>query len=434
MSLEFLIEDCVDSSFNDRLPAKRRNDILTELKSKDLAMILSAAYGMLSQCFGHLRSGTATVSTAPVDPGEVTAAMNAVLSMLGPVALLAKANEMTDPAHNFADVAVLLLAVEPLSARALELLARVVRPGQALSRESMASLLRALPPVLQAVLTPSGGGSSSSSRPQAGAVIDGHIYYGNPSSKIDSDGIDKLEHVKKLVETATVLLAGNIDLLADRQDSDAMDKEMEGVTELYVETVLSATVFTSSRRLYLDAVKLWMKLMKTPLLKKLPFMQSIVMKLLIMYVGSASKVPWHTDEDAPAAFPYSEDEVLLTEFESAEEFIGSYGVLRAVVSDLVKEAARGFPVVAARFISNYLSFVVDKLGAEMTSSVNSEAYVETENCVLFLESVCNSISMGVADSAGVVLVSPEVETMGGCAQRVLAWQPLAPLLVVNKMR
>ena len=45
--------------------------------------------------------------------------------------------------------------------------------------------------------------------------------------------------------------------------------------------------------------------------------------------------------------------MLLVEFESADEFLGFYGVFRATVSDLVKEAARTFPVVAAAFMRGY---------------------------------------------------------------------------------
>lgn len=215
MSLEFLIEDCVDSNFNEGLPAKRRNDILAELKNKDLVPILDRSYAVLSQCFGSLQA-LPPGQSSDIEP--LTTAMNCVLGMLGPLALLAKPSDMTEPARNFVDVAVLLLSVEPLKGRALELLSRVARAGQVLSREAFGSLLHSLSPVLGAVYA---------SAPPSSTALDGHIYYGIMAGRVDVDGMDDLEHSKRLIEAATIALTSSIELLADRRDSDTLEAAQE---------------------------------------------------------------------------------------------------------------------------------------------------------------------------------------------------------------
>ena len=53
---------------------------------------------------------------------------------------------------------------------------------------------------------------------------------------------------------------------------------------------MAAAVFISSRRLNLDLVKHWTKIVSTVFVKSLLFMPELVMKLLILYVGTASKV------------------------------------------------------------------------------------------------------------------------------------------------
>lgn len=215
MGLEFLVEDCVDSNFNEGLPAKRRNDILVELKSKDLSPILDLSYGILSQYYGH-------IATLPSGAGpeltEAIAAMNTVLGMLAPLALLAKPSEMTDPLRNYADVTVLLLNVEPLKDRALELLGRVGRVGHLLSREALGSLLQSLPPVLGKIFGSLPGHS----------IMDGHLYYGSSAGRVVVDGLDKFDYSKRLIEVATVILASNLELLEDRHDSDSVDRQQVG--------------------------------------------------------------------------------------------------------------------------------------------------------------------------------------------------------------
>lgn len=123
--------------------------------------------------------------------------------------------------------------------------------------------------------------------------------------------------------------------------------------------------------------------------------------------------------------------MLLVDFESADEFLGFYGVFRATVSDLVKEAARTFPVVAAAFMRGYLSFVLDRYGAFPIVSVHSEGYIETESCVLFLDGVCVTATAGVDPE---VVLSGDLTALVECARYVLSWAPVAPLLVLNKMR
>lgn len=58
----------------------------------------------------------------------------------------------------------------------------------------------------------------------------------------------------------------------------------------FLESLLVATVYTSSRRLYGDVVKHWQRLLKVPFIQKLPYMQGVVFRLLMMYVSSCSKV------------------------------------------------------------------------------------------------------------------------------------------------
>lgn len=122
---------------------------------------------------------------------------------------------------------------------------------------------------------------------------------------------------------------------------------------------------------------------------------------------------------------------MVVEFESADEFLGFYGIFRATVSDLVKEATRTFPVVAAAFMRGYLSFVLDRCEALPVVSVHCEGYAETESCVLFLEGVCVTATAGVDPN---VVLSGELTALVECARCVLSWDPMAPLLMLNKMR
>lgn len=200
----------MDCHFNEGLPAKRRNDILTELKNKDLNSILDASYSVLSRFYGAL------TSAAPEAAVELVAAMNAVLGMLCPVALLAKPSDMTDPARNFAEVSVLLLRIEPLKVQALELLSRISRVGQILCREAYVGLLRTLPTALAATCAPS--------TVPSGGPLDGHIYYGPAAGRSD---IDNLDHCKRLVDAASVLLTSSIELLQDRHDDSSIDREVD---------------------------------------------------------------------------------------------------------------------------------------------------------------------------------------------------------------
>ena len=127
--------------------------------------------------------------------------------------------------------------------------------------------------------------------------------------------------------------------------------------------------------------------------------------------------------------------MLLSEFESADEFMSHYGIYRATISDLVKEVSRGFPVVATTFVRTYLSFLLEKMGGLPIASVQTEAYVEIDSFVLFLEGVCSSVMGSFSNtSGGECLQSAEVAVLADIAQLVLAWQPVAPLLVLNKMR
>ena len=215
MSLEFLVEDCVDCHFNEGLPAKRRNDILTELKNEELNSILDASYSVLSRCYGALSTA------APEAAAELVGAMNSVLGMLCPFALLAKPSDMTDPARNFTEVSVLLLRVEPLKVQALELLSRIARVGQILCREAYIGLLRTLPAVLVATCAPSACPS--------GGALDGHMYYGPAAGRSD---IDKLDHCKRLVEAASVMLTSSIELLQDRRVDDSIDPEVNDTLQV----------------------------------------------------------------------------------------------------------------------------------------------------------------------------------------------------------
>lgn len=125
----------------------------------------------------------------------------------------------------------------------------------------------------------------------------------------------------------------------------------------------------------------------------------------------------------------------MAEFESGDEFMANYGIYRATVCDLVREAARCFPLVAAMFAKSYLSFVIERLGMHPIVAVQSEAYVEIDSFVLFLEGICTVVMSSIRSSdLGAGHMSPEVVALADSAQLVLAWQPVAPLLVLNKLR
>lgn len=220
MSLEFLIEDCVDCNFNESLPAKRRNDILTELKNHDMVHVLDLSYNILSLCFGSLNM---MPDTALTEKEELATAMNSILGMLAPMAILAKPADMTEPNRNFADVAVLLLRFHPLKERALELLSRVSRAGQLLSRDAFKNLLTSLREILSSVYN---------SQPTTQTALDGHIYYGSLAGRVDVIGMDDLKYNKRLLDVATVALTSNIELLADRHDSDTIDKVQERIFQV----------------------------------------------------------------------------------------------------------------------------------------------------------------------------------------------------------
>ena len=226
MTLEFLIEDNIDSNFNEHLPAKRRNDILTGLKNRDLSAIMDSSYSVLSQCFGRLK---ATPESAMGEIEEITIAMNTILGTLAPTALLASAEEMTDSKRSFADVAVYLMASDALSAKALELLSRIVRPGQVLSRDSLYSLLRSVPPVLRALHQSML--KASSTTPNS-IEIEGHIYYGNGSNRMRLNDPDKVEYFKKLIDTSLCMFACNIDSIADRHNSGTIDATCKDIVQV----------------------------------------------------------------------------------------------------------------------------------------------------------------------------------------------------------
>lgn len=127
--------------------------------------------------------------------------------------------------------------------------------------------------------------------------------------------------------------------------------------------------------------------------------------------------------------------MLLAEFESTDEFLAHYSIYRATVSDIVKEAARNFPLAAATFAKVYLSFLLEKFGMLPIVSVSTEAYAELDSYVLYLEAICTSVISSLQSSTSELsLQSAEVAELGEVARLLLTWQPLAPLLVLNKLR
>ena len=122
--MEYLVEDCVDSSYSTALPAQRKADILAGVQRR-LEEALSACYSVMSEQYGRFIRG------AEGERSNASAIMNAILvilliciialfgapnyicalfvfvspkGMLGPLGSLAKPGDMAEAKHNFTDV------------------------------------------------------------------------------------------------------------------------------------------------------------------------------------------------------------------------------------------------------------------------------------------------------------------------------------------
>ena len=113
MSIEFLVEDCVDADFNSTLPAQRRNDILTTLKEKQEPLI-QYTISFITQGINEIANSSSSSSSISV--------LNSVLRMLGPIATLATPEDLCTENSDVSALIPVMLSIVDLQEQTAQLL------------------------------------------------------------------------------------------------------------------------------------------------------------------------------------------------------------------------------------------------------------------------------------------------------------------------
>jgi hypothetical protein len=330
MTLEFLIEDCLDSDFNHCLPAQRRQDIIVAVRVH-LEPLLVHAYEFLGRMVG-LHGAAAENS-----PGAQTAGSlgKSVLRMVNALFLLDKPEVVCAPNHNFAAVLPQLMAAAAHREEGAALLNKL--SNHRLTSELFLGLVMTVPVAIGAV-------------PQEDDLL---VLYSS------------------LGESVFDLLATNFEscvtdkFLADPGQASALREYFD-----FAATLLNHP----SKRLLQCAARSLTRVLREPMAEenKLPYLPFFVERCLQVYSARVVKPPLVNGQLA--------DESIDLEFDDVAEYHDTMTLLKSQVALLCDVVAHKFPMVVAGFLhakTQWLLFnhpIADpKAGTPQSNSTGSVA-------------------------------------------------------------
>ena len=302
MTLEFLIQDCVDGDFNTSLPSLRRQDILTGLRER-LSALLRTTYGFLVQCATQLQNRFGHVNEAQ----ECKALGVATLRLVTALASFAKSSELCAAPHDMFRLTLQLLSLDAVQTEAVNLF--YVISSQKFEATNIMELLEAV------VNTP------VTTLP---SILGDSIAF----QRVYAEAVHQL-----LVNHSTILL----------EERHLNRPNVVQTLGSYM-TLMSQLLNQPSRRLAADVLGCWIRLSRDKALLHLPWAGDVIALVLRVYCQKTLRVRWDPVTDSPES---PEDQEDFDDLEEYNEFRNNFSCQYRV---LAEAAAERFPEVTARFL------------------------------------------------------------------------------------
>ena len=373
MTLEFLVEDCVNSDFNSSLPAVRRNDILTSVKEQQ-SSILQYTFSFLSKHVHELyevQTSLGLPALKATRKNECTL-VNTTIRMLCPFASLASPEEMCADGSDFSTLIPVMLSMAPLQDQAAQMVETIVSHKH-MSLDLLMKFLLLLPPAFDQAFS----------------------SYDDP---ISTEGF---LFQRLLARSASCMLGNNITSL--QEPRIASNVQLEETIKAYF-GLLIKLLGSPSRRLALDVIKDVCRVIREESVCQYAWMVEVCTHLLSIYNERTVRVLWEEEEakllpgqEDIISRPTSttEDENASIDFDDKVEYMDHFGNLRSNVRLLIHAIGTRYPQALLSYLCQKLVWLKDRhispanseaLNDQGDCTYNSTAILEWDAYILYLDS------------------------------------------------
>lgn len=297
MTLEFLVQDCVDGDFNTSLPTQRRQEILTGLRER-LQPLLQTSHAFLTQCAEQLQGGGGSAEQAAEGKALGTAALRLVVAL----AAFAKSGELCASGHDLCRLTLQLLSLSALQADAVNLFHGIT--ALKFEPQLFASVLEMVADIPVNVLP---------------ARLDDSIAF----QRVYAEGVYQL-------------LGNNIAAAMDDKFLLKPGTEMGAVLGKYI-SLMSRLLDQPSRRLAADVLGSWIRIFKERAILRLPWAGEVMALVLRVYYKKTMRVLWDPATESPESEEDQEDFDDIAEY---TDFRNSFNCQLRLLADC---AGRRFP-------------------------------------------------------------------------------------------
>lgn len=356
MSIEFIINDCVDEDFKSSLPTQRRQDIVGGFVAEQ-NLLLSTAFEFYSLCVA-LYFANANNATGE----HVSNLANATIRMMLPLTAFIKVEDLCASGHDLSLVTVKLLSTPALQSEALDYLHAVCQ--HKLPLDIFTRLLDAI--------------------------------NASPVSSLPDELEDSFLFQRNYAECVFSLLSNNFNM-ATSDEFLSQGQQGQAIELLGRHVMLMARLLDLPSLLLADDVhKSWITILKDDAVLKLDWMRDACMAVLKAYNSKLRRsfVKISGDQFEPV------NDNVAAEFDDVNEWTEFFACFKSHVRILMGSCAVRFPLVSTTFLIETLEYLLtnfstaaDRLNKRRLSSTESTAFLEWEAFALTVESITNQINI-----------------------------------------
>jgi len=381
MTLEFLVQDCVDGDFNSTLPTLRRQEIVSGLRER-LLPLLQTLHAFLTQCALQLQGGIAE----QVHEGKVLG--TATLRLAVALAAFAKSGELCAPGHDLSRLTLQLLSVPVLQADAVNLFHALTS-------------LKFEPQLFAGVL------EMVADIPVT--VLPDHLGESIAFQRVYAEGVYQL-------------LGNNIATAMD--DKFWRRTEMGAVLGKYM-SLMSRLLDQPSRRLAADVLGSWIRIFKEKAILQLPWAGQVMALVLRVYHKKTMRVLWDPVTESPESEEDQEDFDDIAEY---TEFRNGFNCQLRLLADV---AGKRFPAVSAQFLLEETQALVAAAAARTETgampagleAADLEIVRKWDSLLVMWGNIFREADMGGTDASEAAVR----QMLTAALEVVLQWEPPASL-------